>query len=424
MSTTKQSIVTQFVPIQFKGTDFVPKETDMNIYARSLAQRQARQDQANKDYSDFGKELGKIEEKLHNDPVTKSWFQDYKNRKLAPIQEEIDAGNYGNALNAAVRAASDITRDPEVLGRIKANENFQQERKVQQQRREAGKISQATYDWWNATTPFIYEDLKDADGNIVGGSDSLAEFRPTDDIDIAKQAALAFSLIKSKKGSYDNKYNITTDRFGNIDPKILNKYFTETTDENGNRVIKYVRNTGDVYDKLSRQDILDNMDELIKVTPDGERSIKQLYDVARYECDRLKETYEKELLKDPNSLKTKDAYDAWSNKKRMLETNDGSPIGFKEYYANVITNNLFANKLAYDYHNTKWDLELYDITNDKGGSSPSAPNNEQNQQPTSFTKGPTLNDKSGFVKNGQTNPDSLVNAASRKMKKIMSFDSK
>ena len=69
-------------------------------------------------------------------------------------------------------------------------------------------------------------------------------------------------------------------------------------------------------------------------------------------------------------------------------------------------------------------IELYDITNDKGSSNSGTTNNEQNQQPTSFTKGPTLNDKSGFIKNGQTNPDSVVNAASRKMKNIMTFNPK
>ena len=338
------SEVAGIAPATFSGYVYNPtiefKHQDYDLLSRTVEAYQARIDKAYEKQSEVDQALATIESKLHNNEKTNGWFRDYKDKIKQQIQDQITAGNYRNAIRTATKLASQTIADPAIQGRIQANAEYEEELKIQKQRRDKGDISQATYDWWLSNNPYNYQDEVDANGNIIGIKKSGVSFRPVNDINWANQANIAFKLLSPKKHTYYN--SSTTQEFSkenlNKDgkPKTLRK--TDTT-------------TMHAYEKISKDDILRNIDELLAATPDGYRQAEQAYNVAVYDYNNLKK--QREGL-DPTSSKYQIITEQLAQRKAILN-NNGSVTPYKEYYAKIVTNNLFAQGLAYDWRTTKTD---------------------------------------------------------------------
>lgn len=322
----------QHNPAVFQGVSFTPQAADMNILARSLAQAEERHNKAVEKRSELDKTLADLESKLHNDKETQQWFANYKSNIEKQIQDEVDNGNYGSAIRVATSLAGKVWEDPAMQGRIRAEEDFQQEVKTQQARRDKGEISQNTYDWWMANNPYKYEDNYDSEGNIIGGTQYVAESRPVADVNWAAQAQAAFKMITPYKRSVSSQTSTST---------------SSSTDGTGS---SQSSSSGSAHqeEKVTKQDILDNIEELLSSTSDGYRQAEQAFDVAKFETDKMLKEYEDLIAKDPNSDNAKIMGQKLEARRKLMYKN-GSPIDYKEYYARMITNNLYADKLAYDW---------------------------------------------------------------------------
>lgn len=323
----------QYNPATFQGVSFTPQAPDMNILARSLAQAEERHNKAVEKRSEIDKTLAGLEAKLHNDKETQQWFANYKDNIERQIQDEVNNGNYGSAIRVATGLAGSILRDPAMQGRIRAEESYQQEVKTQQARRDKGEISQNTYDWWLASNPYKYQDNYDSEGNIIGGIEYVAETRPVADINWAAQAQAAFKMItpyKNSKSVQSSKSSSST----------INGNGTSSSNSSG---------SSHQIEKVSKQDILDNIEELLSATPDGYRQAEQAFDVANFETNKMIQQYQELIAKNPDSEETKIMRQKLEARRKLMYQN-GSPINYKEYYARMITNNLYADKLAYEWH--------------------------------------------------------------------------
>lgn len=320
----------QFNPATFQGVSFTPQVPDMNIFARSLAQAEERHNTAIEKKSEVDKTLAGLEAKLHNDKETQQWFANYKDNIEKQIQDEVNNGNYGSAIRVATGLASSILRDPAMQGRIRAEESYQQEVKRQQERRDRKEISQNTYDWWLASNPYKYQDNYDSEGNIIGGTEYIAESRPVADINWAAQAQAAFQMITPYKKTKAKRPSTLGD-VTNIKSSTLKGYSNEEQ-------------------SISKQDILDNIETLLSSTPDGYRQAEQAFDVANFETNKMIQQYQELIAKNPNSEEAKIMGQKLEARRKLMYQN-GSPIDYKEYYARMVTNNLYASKLAYEWHN-------------------------------------------------------------------------
>lgn len=338
------SEVAGIAPATFSGYVYNPttefKHQDYDLLSRTVEAYQARIDKATEKQSEVDQALATIESKLHNSEKTSGWFKDYKDKIKQQIQDQIAAGNYRTAIRTATKLASQTIADPAIQGRIQANAEYEEELKVQKQRRDKGDISQATYDWWLSNNPYSYQDEIDANGNAIGIKKSGVSFRPVNDINWANQANIAFKLLSPKKRTSYN--SSTTQEFSNEDldetgkPKTLSQ--TDST-------------TMHAYEKISKEDILKNIDELLAATPDGYRQAEQAYAVAIHDYKNL----EKQLKGlDPSSSEYQTIKEQLAQRNIKL-SNNGSPISYKEYYARMVTNNLFAEGLAYNWITTKID---------------------------------------------------------------------
>lgn len=314
----------QFQPTVFTPSQYEYQTADMSILERSLAQREARMKEAAQGKNAIDRTLGELELKLN--PAEAKWFEGYKQDIRNQIQSSIDSGDYGAAVRDATTLAGSVIQDPRILGRIRAQEAYETELKTQQARRDKGEIGQNTYDWWVANNKYSYTDNTDANGNFIEGSPWKATTRPVKDINWAEQAATAFKLITPKKNtsSKGGGSNITN------------------ADGTG-KGSKWSSNSG--IEKITVEDILGNIDELLSATPDGYRQAEQAFDVATFDLKRLQEKYNSLADDDPN----KDVIGEQLDARKKLMYKNGSPITYKEYYARMITDNHYAGTLAYKW---------------------------------------------------------------------------
>ena len=376
-----QMSLKQATPIQgsFTPIIYTPQTEDLSLLQRSLAQREARQTSASEQQAKFNETAAKLQALVN--PEEKQWVYDYINKQSAGFKSSIESGDYGAALRQATVAGSNLLSTPEAMGRIRAQEEYQQEVKTQQARRDRGEISQNTYDWWMTNNPYKYEDTYDKNGNIIGGSSFVAKSRPVADINWAALAQTAFKMITPYKNT-KTRHPSSLGDVTNVDNSELSGYSHEKI-------------------KVSKQDIIDNIETLLSSTADGYRQAEQAYDVAKFETDKMIKQYEKLVAKDPNSHEATELGQKLEVRKKFMYKN-GSPIDYKEYYARMVTDNLYANKLAYEWRN---DIEnpvikgtIATVNTNKQTSSESSNNySNTNKQTSSESSNNYPNAKSDFT---------------------------
>ena len=315
----------QFNPTVFTPTQYEYKAADMSILERSLAQRETRMKEAAQGKSAVDRTLGELELKLN--PAEAEWFSNYKNDIRNQIQSSIDSGDYGTAVRDATTLAGSVIQDPRILGRIRSQEAYDIELKTQQARRDRGEISPNTYDWWVANNKYSYTDNTDANGNFIEGSPWKAESTPVKDINWAEQAATAFKLITPKKN--------TSSKGGGSDI---------TNADGTSKGSKWSSSSG--IEKITVEDILSNIEELLSATPDGYRQVEQDYNVKMFDYKRLEQQWKNAVASGSSDA---DKLAAQLKERKKLMYKNGAPIGYKEYYARMVINNHYANTLAYKW---------------------------------------------------------------------------
>ena len=373
--TLKQATLPQnsFVP-----QVYTPQTADVSLLANSLAQREARMEKASAQEAAFNETASKLETLVN--PNEKQWVYDYLNKQSEGFKNALDAGDYGAAVRQATIAGSNLLKNPEAMGRIQAQEQFKKEQDRQQARVTSGDIKQSTYEWWLNNNPYKYEDVKDANGNIIGGTQYISETVPVKDIDFAAQAYAAFKLINPYK-------NTKITGFDNA-----GQDYNDTENTSWSRSGK----TSNSRERITKEQILAVMDQLVKSNPDGYRAVEQAFNVAQYDLQKLQDKYEKAYALDPNSDDVKNLKEQLDERKQLM-FNNGSPISYKEYYARMVTNEAYARNLAYDWKTTEH------ITGESNGKS-ARTSGSGNGSGGSGGSGNNSNDGSGWVSRGEAGP--------------------
>ena len=302
-----------FSPVVFSPIEFKPVEANYGTLERSLARQEARQREAVEKQSAVDLVLGDVEFKLHNDPETQAWWNAYKNNIKNQIQTAVDTGDYATAINTAVRLAGQIKDDTQLNSRIKANQEYQEHVDETHKRRLAGQISQDTERWWLANNKFKYENVVDDTGNIIGGTSYIDLGTPVADINIAEFTKNAFDLVSPRQ----------------TDIQVTNNDGTSTHDKR-------------IW--VTRQSIIDNLDDILDMTPGARTAMFQRYQVEQH--------IYKELIDDLTTNQ-----DRLNQQRKLIEKN-GSPVTFKEFCVRMIEQSAISQNLAYDYRSNVTDNYL------------------------------------------------------------------
>lgn len=320
-----------------------------SMLSKGFAQQEERRQNAIQQHSVIKQALGKAREQLHQDPDTLMWFDQKANDIEKSINDAAQVGDYAGALNAGLTAAGDLANDASLNARIRSNTQYKEE--FERQRQRVGKgISQATFDWWVKNNLYHYEDIKDRNGVIIGGNDWQSDFTPVDDLNDAQLALTAFKLLSPKKYQQSGTSNVND-----------KNAYTDLTKVDASS-----------YEKVEQADILANMKAIIGPNGDNWRALRQGFNVALNELSKLESEY---TSLDPNSDEYKlkkqqydDQMSYFKGENGQLLTNDQN--GWNTYYSRLITNNLFAQGLAYDWR-TKTTNRIAEDSNKGSGVSSS-----------------------------------------------------
>lgn len=178
---------------------------DLSAFQNYVQARNQMWDDAIKQKSAIDVALGNLKLNAAED----KWKYDYGRRIQKKIDDAAQFGDYSRALDTAVLEAGKAVSSPEVMGRIRANEQYE---KAKQEVDTNGNISALTKKAWNLDNKYHYQDTYDDEGNIVGGTEWNASWKPVEEVDNLTMMKNAISMIgiSSKETSKTTGDNTTT----------------------------------------------------------------------------------------------------------------------------------------------------------------------------------------------------------------------
>ena len=197
----------QYQDVQIGG--YIPQRI---LGQRDLSPLQNYVQARNQMWEDTIKQKSAIDVALGNlklNAAEDKWKYDYGRRIQKKIDEAAQFGDYSRALDTAILEAGKAVSSPEVMGRIRANEQYE---KAKQEVDTNGNISALTKKAWNLDNKYHYQDTYDDEGNIVGGSEWNASWKPVEEVDNLTMMKNAISMIgiSSKETSRTKGDNTTT----------------------------------------------------------------------------------------------------------------------------------------------------------------------------------------------------------------------
>lgn len=197
------------------------------------------------------------------------------------IKNQLDAiENPADRLMAATRLAGSTFNRPDVIGRIRAQAEYDNFVKQTQARNDIG---QDVKDWAIKNNPYKYEDKKDASGRIVGGSTWTANRTPVSTVPLS-------AIIKQAKDW------VNADAGGGVtDISFIDENGNPTTDINKGVFGLHYKKDGR-WEKLSEDKLQQAITASIEATPGAKESLQQDYDVAKWKYDNMTPEEKKNLV--------------------------------------------------------------------------------------------------------------------------------
>lgn len=202
----------------------------------------------------------------------------YKQALLNSINKTIEDNTlYGNsyaALDDIVKQSGDISSNPGVLGRIKAQQEYSTFNAQIDARND---ISDDVKRYSKAMNPYYYRDKLDDKGTVIGGSEWKPTFSPVKSYDLNDIFTRALQYIKPDQGSYEKTQFI--DANGNVTSK-----YTP-----GGSVARYNTLTQS-WEKLSEDKIRTAVTAVMNANPAIAASLHQDYDVEKWKYNNKEVT--------------------------------------------------------------------------------------------------------------------------------------
>lgn len=313
----------------------VPVRSNLEALSQALNKIDERSDKAIQQKSAITNAIGQLKLNAAED----KWKYDYAKRIEQKINDAAQYGDYSRALDVATELAGSATSSPEIIGRIRANENYEKKKGEVESLANSGVISGLTKERWLAQNKYAYEDIRDANGNIVGGTDWKAGWDPVKKVDMSRLVTLAGQLAAPvKRATSSNSQHSVSDEqgVGNGDtstPASLRSVKTGYSTSSGS---SYQRET------LTKKKIDEVYNKLFALDPDNMNALIQQFDDVQWKVNQLKD--ELSTTTDPEKRKTlQNSIDAFAND--IYDAN-GQPLKVKEYMLSKI--GVITKNMAYD----------------------------------------------------------------------------
>ena len=313
----------------------IPVRSNLDALSQALNKIDERSDKAVQQKSAITNAIGQLKLNAAED----KWKYDYAKRIEQKINDAAQYGDYSRALDVATELAGSATSSPEVIGRIRANEAYEKKKGEVESLANSGVISGLTKERWLAQNKYAYEDIRDENGNIVGGTDWKAGWDPVKKVDMSRLVTLAGQLAAPVK-----RATSSTSQRSVSDEQGIGNGGTSTPE--GLRSVKtgYSTSSGSSYQRetLTKEKIDEVYNKLFALDPDNMNALIQQFDDVKWKVNQLKD--ELSTTTDPEKRKTlQNSIDAFSDD--IYDVND-QPLKVKEYMLSKI--GVITKNMAYD----------------------------------------------------------------------------
>lgn len=317
----------------------VPVRSNLEALSQALNKIDERSDKAIQQKSAITNAIGQLKLNAAED----KWKYDYAKRIEQKINDAAQYGDYSRALDVATELAGSATSSPEVIGRIRANEAYEKKKGEVESLANSGVISGLTKERWLAQNKYAYEDIRDENGNIVGGTDWKAGWDPVKKVDMSRLVTLAGQLAAPVK-----RATSSTTQHSVSDEQGVGSGSNKTTGTpiDNLRSVKtgYSTSSGSSFQRetLTKQKIDEVYNKLFALDGDNMNALIQQFDDVQWKVNQLKDklsttTDPEERKSIQNSIKAfgDDIYDS-----------NGQPLTVKEYMLSKI--GVITKDMAYD----------------------------------------------------------------------------
>ena len=313
----------------------IPVRSNLDALSQALNKIDERSDKAIQQKSAITNAIGQLKLNAAED----KWKYDYAKRIEQKINDAAQYGDYSRALDVATELAGSATSSPEVIGRIRANEAYEKKKGEVESLANSGVISGLTKERWLAQNKYAYEDIRDENGNIVGGTDWKAGWDPVKKVDMSRLVTLAGQLAAPVK-----RATSSTSQRSVSDEQGIGNGGTSTPE--GLRSVKtgYSTSSGSSYQRetLTKEKIDEVYNKLFALDPDNMNALIQQFDDIQWKVNQLKD--ELSTTTDPEKRKTlQNSIDVFSDD--IYDAN-GQPLKVKEYMLSKI--GVITKNMAYD----------------------------------------------------------------------------
>lgn len=243
--------------------NYVP-EFDLDTVSNVYNTLQQRHDQAVIQESAVKKAIGDLQLNAQED----EFKQKLADRIDTVVQAEMIDGFKGYALNELIEEQGNIFSDPQVIGRLRAQQEYKTYQDNLNNRKD---LSEDKKNYFREINHYYYEDKYDATGKIIGGTEWKPIKQEVSEIPLIEIIKGGISLAAKEKGS--NNITRFIDKNGNIT--------TEPTAENVFDGEVY-NTTTQSWERLGRDKIMQGINAYIEGTPGAKASLQQDYDIAIY----------------------------------------------------------------------------------------------------------------------------------------------
>lgn len=313
----------------------VPVRSNLEALSQALNKIDERSDKAIQQKSAITNAIGQLKLNAAED----KWKYDYAKRIEQKINDAAQYGDYSRALDVATELAGSATSSPEVMGRIRANEAYEKKKGEVESLANSGVISGLTKERWLAQNKYAYEDIRDENGNIVGGTDWKAGWDPVKKVDMSRLVTLAGQLAAPVKRatSSSSQHSVSDEQGvgngGTSTPASLQSVKTGYSTSSGS---SYQRET------LTKQKIDEVYNKLFALDGDNMNALIQQYDDIKWKVNQLKD--ELSTTTDPEKRKSlQDSINVFSDD---IYDSNGQPLKVKEYMLSKI--GVITKDMAYD----------------------------------------------------------------------------
>lgn len=196
---------------------------------------------------------------------------EWRQNKIQEIRNTLDNNlNYGNAAGAyddLVRVQGDITSDPGLIGRIRAQQDYTTYIDNLNKRQD---LSEYHKNYYRANTKYNYRDIVNDKGQVIGGTKWEPNEQPVSSVDLNKIYNEALKYVSPDKGQYDKTVFINPETGA-----ISSTYSPDVS------MARYNTVTGK-YEILSPEKLRAAVDAAIKANPAIRASLEQDYKIDKW----------------------------------------------------------------------------------------------------------------------------------------------